>query len=325
MSVTTGLQLPFGIQPVNPVPVDAWSGPFVGAVDNVQSAIDAANASIPSAIRFQSMEVRLIVNGTSRKFWYRDGTADADLVEFSTTTSGSFAAAGPESAVQFNDGGILSGSSSFTFNKNTSSLTVSSLSGSLTTLSDGSSYLVAGDNVTITTGSNGQITISSAGSSGASPLSIPNVSWMESPTGDIDGMNMIFDLSQTPSPTNSLMFFVNGVLQKQNSDYYLDNNSVTLWMAPNEGSNLSATYTYQVPIGLGQNTSWAEVPIGDVDGVNVVYSISHTPYPLTALMFYVNGVLQIQGENYDFLVSDNLVILKAAPHVGSNLLATYPY
>jgi len=40
------------------------------------------------------------------------------------------------------------------------------LSGSLTKLVDGSSYLVAGDNVTITSASNGQITISSTGGSG---------------------------------------------------------------------------------------------------------------------------------------------------------------
>ena len=59
MALTTGLQIPFGIQPVNPVPVDAWSGPYTGSLgnDNEAGAISAANESIPSAIRFQSMEV----------------------------------------------------------------------------------------------------------------------------------------------------------------------------------------------------------------------------------------------------------------------------
>ena len=41
------------------------------------------------------------------------------------------------------------------------------LSGSLTQLTDGSSYLIAGSNVTITTGSNGSITISTTGGSGS--------------------------------------------------------------------------------------------------------------------------------------------------------------
>jgi hypothetical protein len=87
MSLTPGLQLPFGIQPVNPVPVDSWSGPYEGT--SLQDTIELANLAIPIEIRFQSMEVRLIVDGVSKKFWYRDGVTDTDLVEFSSSGSGS--------------------------------------------------------------------------------------------------------------------------------------------------------------------------------------------------------------------------------------------
>jgi len=83
MPLTTGLQLPYGVQPVNPVPIDSWSGPYTGSVDTIDSAKAAANASINSAIRFQSMEVRLLVGGEAYKYWYRDGTSDSDLVLFS--------------------------------------------------------------------------------------------------------------------------------------------------------------------------------------------------------------------------------------------------
>lgn len=86
MPVTPGLQLPFGIQPTNPLPVDSLSGPFTGAT--IGAAIAAANAAISSALRFQSMEVRLIVGGYSYKYWYWDGTGDANLVEMQTTSSG---------------------------------------------------------------------------------------------------------------------------------------------------------------------------------------------------------------------------------------------
>jgi len=88
MPLVPGLQLPFGVQPVNPVAVDSWSGPYTGDPDNLQSAIDTANSSIPSAVRFKSMEVRLVVEGVSRKFWYRDGILDSDLVEFLGGTGG---------------------------------------------------------------------------------------------------------------------------------------------------------------------------------------------------------------------------------------------
>jgi len=86
MSLTQGLQLPFGIQPVNPVPVDSWSGPYDGV--SLQEAIDLANSTIPIEIRFQSMEVRLIVDGIAKKFWYRDGVNNTDLIELLTSSTG---------------------------------------------------------------------------------------------------------------------------------------------------------------------------------------------------------------------------------------------
>ena len=68
---------------------------------------------------------------------------------------------GLDTYVQFNDGGSLGGDANFTFNKSTDTLTVTRLSGSLTRLADGTSYLVAGNNITITSGSNGSVTITS--------------------------------------------------------------------------------------------------------------------------------------------------------------------
>ena len=86
MALTPGLQVPFGIQPVNPIPIDSWSGPYTGSLgnDTEVGAKEAANASIPLAIRFQSMEVRLIYGGIAYKFWYRNGVTDSDLVSFSS-------------------------------------------------------------------------------------------------------------------------------------------------------------------------------------------------------------------------------------------------
>lgn len=82
MALTNGLQLPFGIQPVNPVPVDSYSGPYEG--HTLAAALTAANNSIPQAIRFKSLEVRLVVdNGAPLKYWYKDGVANENLAPFS--------------------------------------------------------------------------------------------------------------------------------------------------------------------------------------------------------------------------------------------------
>ena len=75
------LELPYGIKPLNPVPVDYWSGPYSGST--TQEAIDAANSGIPSAVRFVSMEASLVVSGVAQKYWYASGTTNSDLVSFS--------------------------------------------------------------------------------------------------------------------------------------------------------------------------------------------------------------------------------------------------
>ena len=110
MPLTPGLQIPFGIQPVQAVPVDSWSGPYTGA--DLATAIAAANSAIPSGIRFQSMEVRLVVGGTSYKYWYKNGTTDSDLVEFSGggSSSGAFTlTSGIVTSGYIGDSAVLSG------------------------------------------------------------------------------------------------------------------------------------------------------------------------------------------------------------------------
>lgn len=86
MAGPTGIQVFFGIKPVNPVPVDTWSGPYSGAT--IGAAIAAANSAIPTALRFRTMSVRLLVGSESKLYWYYGGTADSDLIELTTSASG---------------------------------------------------------------------------------------------------------------------------------------------------------------------------------------------------------------------------------------------
>lgn len=105
------IQPPYGIRPTNPVPVDWYSGPFTGS--NIAEAVSRANQSIFPGERFRSLEVRLLVGSDTYKYWYYGGTANSDLVPFSSDSS--VLASGPEGAIQFNDGGSFSGSSSLVY------------------------------------------------------------------------------------------------------------------------------------------------------------------------------------------------------------------
>ena len=129
---------------------------------------------------------------------------------------------GSNTQVQFNDGGALGGDPDFTYNKTTNALTSSfvvataGFSGSLTKLTDGTSYLRAGDNINITTGSTGAVTV-------AFVDTFPTIELNEqvsfSPTLGV----WYGTLAYTPSPTNSLMLFHNGQLLTQgaSADYTL--------------------------------------------------------------------------------------------------------
>jgi hypothetical protein len=102
--------------------------------------------------------------------------------------------------------------------------------------------LVAGPGVTITdNGPGGDLVITATGAVTGS-----SVSWMEKPSGTVDGVNVEFVLSHEPLPSSSLMFFVGGVLQSQGpaDDYVLSGSTVFMSWKPRAGANVYATYPH---------------------------------------------------------------------------------
>lgn len=63
-------------------------------------------------------------------------------------------------------------------------------------------------------------------------------------TGIVDGSNSSFTLSAAPNPTGSLVFYRNGILQKQGVDFTLNNSSILFLPAstPQPGDTLLASY-----------------------------------------------------------------------------------
>jgi len=241
---STGLQLPFGVQPVNPVPVDTWSGPYSAAT--AVDAVALANSSIPIAIRFQSMEVRLIVSGVAKKYWYRDGVADVNLVEFVSSSSSESSSSVTTVAWQFMEmpaGNVDDTNTTFTLahNPSPSNSLMLFVNGVLQLQGSNYDYTLASN---IITTSRPILTDSKIVATYSYVQSGSSISWMENVIGDKNGMNMIFTINNIPSPSNSLMFFYNGVLQLQGSDYTLTGNTITMFVAPKPQDNLAATYSY---------------------------------------------------------------------------------
>jgi hypothetical protein len=81
-------------------------------------------------------------------------------------------AAGLDTEIQYNYLGFLSASSDLKFARDRRALIATNISGSLTKLSDGTSFIIAGGNISVVTGSNGSISLSTINSgtiSGVTP------------------------------------------------------------------------------------------------------------------------------------------------------------
>jgi hypothetical protein len=302
MALTPGLQLPFGIQPVNPSPVDSWSGPY--SASTLQGAIDSANAAIPSAIRYQTMEIRLIVNGVSKKYWYRDGTGDADLVEFSS-------GAGGGGEVDLSGYASLSGAS---FSGNVSA---PSLSGSLTRLSDGSPYLVGGNGIQVLTGSNGsvEITLSSE---------VLTLDTLASSSNLLVGGDVVFSgdvlIEGTLSGGSPLEVETPSIFHEGLSGSLTRLADGSPYLVAGSGILISTGSSGQITIASTsggdqtRNTSGVltelvlnESPTGLIDGFNREFTLSADPANPAGVMMWLNGQLLTQGTERDFSVSGRTI------------------
>ena len=88
------------------------------------------------------------------------------------------------------------------------------------------------------------------------------------------------------------------------------------------GGTIVVTSTAAPP---SSTVSWMEIPSGSVDGTNTTFALAHTPVPQSALMFFVNGVLQRQGPTFDYVMTGSSVGLFVPPRADANIIATYPY
>lgn len=302
-----GLQLPYGLQPVNPAPVDAWSGPYIGATPLAAKA--AALSAIPAGVRFQSMEVRLIIGGVSKKYWFRDGTSDSDLVEFSAGGNIDVSGLAQLSGATFT-GAVIA---------------TSGLSGSLTTLADGSTpYLVGGEGVLVSTGSNGQVQVALSGPvrSGTVTDLVLNAELI----GTRDGINTTFTLPHSSIDSGTLMLWLNGQLLTLGSDFTLSGDTVNFIseIAPVQTDVLRAMYSRQVTTRLfALSVSPTQLTTSGEELTGL--TLPQDPDPPDSLMLFLNGQLLTQGVSHDYSLAGNVVTFARSLLVSDVIRATYSY
>ena len=164
------------------------------------------------------------------------------------------------------------------------------------------------------------------GSSGAcgSTTSYPVFVDADPPSGSINGLNTVFTLNQTPSPSTSLSLYRNGMMQRQGVDYSLAANTVTFVSGarPQTGDILTAFYRAQGSGSVAQFSD-AETPSGTIDGVNTAFSLTTAPNPTVSLQLFKNGALQRPGTDYTLSANTISFASGSMPRTGDSLLAFY--
>ena len=207
--------------------------------------------------------------------------------------------------------------------------TSAGITGSLTSLTDGTSYLVAGPGISISTGSRGQVTIAAtsvtdAGNGSNSAGVVTDLVLNEIPAGAIDGVNKQFLLASTPSDSASVMVWLNGQLLSQGSerDYTVSGKSILFERTSLEiGDTLVAMYPRSVFLKkFALNEMATIVSISGSLGLR----IEKTPDPVQSLMVFRNGQLLTFGA--DYFSSENFVQMIGGGIADDDVfLVTYSY
>lgn len=168
----------------------------------------------------------------------------------------------------------------------------------------------------------------SSGSCSASSGTAPSPAFVDSetPSGSANGTNLIFMLSQAPTPAASLILYRNGITLRQGIDFNLSGSSVTFIPAAVPQSNDVLTAFYRVAGSTATIINFAdgETPAGSVNGVNSVFTLAFAPNPAGSLQLFRNGTLLKSGADYA-LNGAMITFAATVPGSGDVIQAFYRY
>jgi hypothetical protein len=114
------------------------------------------------------------------------------------------------------------------------------------------------------------------------------------------------------------------------TDSVATSNLITLsgnpFLAAGTGISFSVAGDGQITVSATagvSNIEWNERLSGVTDGSNTTFSLAYSPASSTAIMVFVNGVLQEAGAFADFTIGGSTITFNNPPPVESKITATY--
>jgi hypothetical protein len=134
-----------------------------------------------------------------------------------------------------------------------------------------------------------------------------------------DGSTTAFTLTETPTVANSVMVFVDGILQKETSNYAISGSSLTFTTAPDASSEIEAKHMGLR--GVVRRGPDYQYDAFTGDGSTVAFTLSNSGVPTNSAFVFYNGVCL--KPTTDYSVSGNTLTITFAPVSASEIMVRY--
>ena len=134
-----------------------------------------------------------------------------------------------------------------------------------------------------------------------------------------DGSTTAFTLTETPTVANSVMVFVDGILQKTSTNYSISGATLTFTSAPDASSEIEAKHMGLR--GVVRRGPDYQYDAFTGDGSTVAFTLSNTGVPTNSAFVFYNGICLKPTSDYS--VSGSTMTMTFAPVSASEIMVRY--
>ena len=161
--------------------------------------------------------------------------------------------------------------------------------------------------------------------SGTLTISVRGQPLQEQPSGVIDGVNTDFDMTlESCNGQNSMLVWVDGIFQPPTLWSYSivgGHGRITMFNPPVSPQTI---WVWYLIASDGCANEYVEELVGVVDGVNPTFSLVNGPVvDQPTILVFIQGLLSLQGVEYNVDVGNNSITYLAVPSASLNLWSHY--
>lgn len=156
------------------------------------------------------------------------------------------------------------------------------------------------------------------GSVGADELAT-NLTSFTTDTFTGDGSTTAYTLSETPPNANSLLVFVDGILQKVTTNFTLSGNTLTFTGAPDNNAEIEIKHLAIRSIIRRAPDFQLDTFTGD--GSDTTFTLANSGVPTNSAFVFING--NAMKPTTDYAISGNVLTFTSAPANSAVILVRY--